>query len=346
MRLERTAVPGRASMRVMESMRDLLAAVPVGADSGVSVAWARLGRQVQTATRGCAPDDLFQAGSVSKSVAAAAMLELVDRGRVRLDRPANDALVHWSLRTSGGVRSTATVRQLLAHTAGVTVHGFPGYARGALVPSLDDVLEGRPPAVNEPVRATPDRAGMFGYSGGGYCVLQRVLTDLTVTTYSAFVRDSVLEPAEMRSATYSPDSDGLSLMPGWADGVPLQGGAHTYPELAAAGMCCTPTDLVRFGLHLIRSIRHSDPRRSNAFATEMIRPHSTTYALGLELLNLPGHGTVLGHAGSNRGFKSMFALDAHAGTAAAVMVNDDRATLLSRATVLGAALQLAVDQTG
>jgi CubicO group peptidase (beta-lactamase class C family) len=325
---------------------ELLPGFPVGAESAASVAWARVGTQVQTATRGCGPDHLFQAASVSKSIAAAAVLGLVDRGRVRLDDPVNDVLGRWSLRTPGGARSTATVRQLLAHTAGVTVHGFPGYPRGATVPRLSDVLEGRAPAVNEPVRAIPDRAGAFRYSGGGYCVLQRAVTDLTGTTYPAFVRDTVLEPAGMRSATFTPDRDGPTLVAGWEDGRPVPGGAYIYPELAAAGMWCTPTDLVRFGLHLIRSIRCSDRNRPSVFATEMARPHSATYTVGLELLTLPGHGTVLGHAGCNRGFKSMLGIDLEWGTAAAVMVNDDRATLTSRATVLRAALQQAADQPG
>jgi CubicO group peptidase (beta-lactamase class C family) len=239
-----------------------------------------------------------------------------------------------------------TVRQLLAHTAGVTVHGFPGYPRGASAPTLDDILEGRAPAVNEPVRAIPGRAGAFGYSGGGYCVLQRAITDLTATTYPAFVRESVLEPAGMSSATFTPNGHAQTLVRGWEDGQPVPGGAYVYPELAAAGMWCTPTDLVRFGLHLIRSIRCSGRHRSSAIATEMVRPHSASYALGLELLTLRGHGTLLGHAGSNRGFKSMFVIDPKTGTAAAVMVNDGCATLTSRAALLTAALQHATDGTG
>lgn len=211
---------------------------------------------------------------------------------------------------------------------------------GASVPTLDEVLEGRAPAVNEPVRAVPNLAGRFSYSGGGYCVLQRAVADLTGGSYSTFVHASVLQPAGMRSATYTPGQDGHCLMPGWADGAPIPEDARTYPELAAAGLCCTPTDLVRFGLHLIQTVRGVGPHRPGV-VTAMLRPHSETYTLGLELLNLPGYKQILGHAGSNRGFKSMFAIDLEAGAAAAVMVNDDRATLSSRAAALGAALHRA-----
>jgi CubicO group peptidase (beta-lactamase class C family) len=316
----------------------------VRADSAVSVAWAKLGADVQTATRGCSPDNLFQAASASKSIAAAAVLDLADRGFLPLDMPVNEALISWSLRTMDGHRSSATVRQLLAHTAGVTVQGFAGYPQGASVPSMDAVLEGRPPAVNGPIRVDPTCVNVFAYSGGGYCVLQRVIADVTGLDYVTVVHQGVLAAAGMRSATYATPGSSPAMLKGRVEGMPVDGGTYAYPELAAAGMWCTPTDLVLFGLHVIRAIRNCP--RTGSQVTEMIRPHSTDYALGLELLALPGHDTVPGHAGSNRGFKSMFAFDPKAATAAAVMTNDDQATLSDRAAILSAALHGARDQTG
>jgi CubicO group peptidase (beta-lactamase class C family) len=243
-----------------------------------------------------------------------------------------------------GRDSDATTRQLLAHTAGVTVQGFAGYPASSTVPSLDAILEGRPPARNVPLRVDAARANAFTYSGGGYCVLQRVITDVTGCEYATAVRLRVLEPAGMRSATFMPSGSSPAMMSGRVGGVPVVGGAHTYPELAAAGMWCTPTDLVLFGLHLIRAIRHR-PADGGSQVAEMIRPHSPHYGLGLELLALPGHGTLPGHAGSNLGFKSMFAFDPESATAAAVMINDDRATLSDRATILGTVLHLATAET-
>jgi CubicO group peptidase (beta-lactamase class C family) len=321
-----------------------LVPLSVGADAAVSVAWAKLGGGAQTAASGCSPDNLFQAASASKSIAAAAVLELANSGSLLLDSPVNDALDGWSLRTIDGHDSSATIRQLLAHTAGVTVQGFGGYPASATVPSLDAILEGRPPAMNGPLRVEPTRANAFAYSGGGYCVLQRVVTDVAGCEYASAVRDTVLEPAGMRSATFMPAGSSSAMMSGRTGGMPVDGGAHTYPELAAAGMWCTPTDLVLFGLHVIRTIRRCPPRAGCHFA-EMIRPHSTHYGLGLELLALPDYGTLPGHAGSNFGFKSMVAFDVQTAVAAAVMINDDRATLSDRACILSEVLHLARDQT-
>ena len=125
------------------------------------------------------------------------------------------------------VSSKATVRQLLAHAAGVTVHGFTG-PLGASVPPLDDVLKSTPP-VNEPVRATPDRAEMLATLAP--VVLERVLTDITATSYPAFLRETVLEPAGIRSATYTPDRDGLSA-PGRAGAFAVLGSA-IFPGTSA-----------------------------------------------------------------------------------------------------------------
>jgi CubicO group peptidase (beta-lactamase class C family) len=322
----------------VDRIRRLVAEVPVGVDSAVSVAWSRAGGHVETAVRGCAPDSLFQAGSISKAVTSVSVHELVAEGRVLLDSPVNDVMDGWSLQDHDGNPSRATFRQLLAHTAGANVPGFPGYPVGAAVPKLDDILEGRAPAVNAPIRTATTTGELFGYSGGGYCVLQYAIEDVSHSPFSERVRRSVIEPAGMTGAVFADSGADIGLIGAWAEGAPVRGGAHTYPEQAAAGLCCSAADLVRFGLHVIALIHGSQKSRDNAFAVDMVRPHSQAYALGFEMLDLPGHGRVVGHAGSNRGFKSMFAFDPKAGTAAAVMINDDRATLESRGVLLGEAL--------
>ncbi len=102
------------------------------------------GAPVDTAT-------LFQAGSISKSVAALGVLRLVEQHRLDLDADVNTTLRAWKLPPSRFTASTpVTLRGLLSHTAGLTVHGFGGYAVGAPVPTLLQVLDGdvarQPPA--------------------------------------------------------------------------------------------------------------------------------------------------------------------------------------------------------
>jgi CubicO group peptidase (beta-lactamase class C family) len=124
------------------------------------------------------PDTLFQAGSISKPIAALAALHLVQQGKLQLDADVNSVLTTWKVPTSSAAPgATVTLRELLTHTAGFTVHGFPGYAANAPVPTLVQVLNGEKPANTEPIRLENAPGNTWKYSGGGYTVIQQLLMD-------------------------------------------------------------------------------------------------------------------------------------------------------------------------
>jgi CubicO group peptidase (beta-lactamase class C family) len=78
------------------------------------------------------PATLFQAGSVSKSVAAMGALYLVEHGMLDLDEDVNKRLVSWKVPENAYTKEQkVTLRRLLSHTAGLTVHGYsaPGAGR-------------------------------------------------------------------------------------------------------------------------------------------------------------------------------------------------------------------------
>ena len=124
-------------------------------------------------------DTLFQAASISKSVTAAAVLKLVDAGQLDLDEDVNTYLRSWQIPTHMSWQPRVTLRHLLCHGAGVTVHGFPGYTHDAVLPTLEQVLEGQKPTNTGPIRINIPPGTRFRYSGGGYCILQQVLMDVT-----------------------------------------------------------------------------------------------------------------------------------------------------------------------
>jgi CubicO group peptidase (beta-lactamase class C family) len=98
-------------------------------------------------------DTIFQAGSISKPVAAMAALHLVQQGKLTLDSDINTVLTTWKVPTSSAAPGAhVTLRELLTHTAGFTVHGFPGYATNVPVPTLVQVLNGEKPANTKPIR--------------------------------------------------------------------------------------------------------------------------------------------------------------------------------------------------
>jgi len=151
--------------------------VSVAVIRGGKIAWAK-GYGVTQAGGGApvTPQTLFQAASISKPVTAMGALKMVEAGQLELDADINTVLTSWKL-PPGPTKRPATLRQLLSHTGGTTVSGFPGYAAGAQVPTLPQVLDGAAPANTGPVRIEGSPGDAWKYSGGGYSIVQQAMID-------------------------------------------------------------------------------------------------------------------------------------------------------------------------
>ncbi len=87
-------------------------------------------------------ETLFQAGSISKPVAAMVALKRVQDGKISLEENINNKLQTWKLPDNEfTAKKKVSLANLLSHTGGLTVHGFPGYAVGEKIPTLPQVLE-------------------------------------------------------------------------------------------------------------------------------------------------------------------------------------------------------------
>src|SRR6185503_5559571 len=129
---------------------------------------------------------------------ALAVLRLVDAGKLNLDATVNDYLKAWKVPDNDFTRqSKVTLRGLLTHSAGLTVHGFSGYAAGAPLPTTVQILDGAPPANSAAIRVDIVPGTLSRYSGGGYVVAQQVLLDVTGVPLPKLMRDSVLAPLGM-----------------------------------------------------------------------------------------------------------------------------------------------------
>ncbi len=268
-------------------------------------------------------DTLFQAGSISKPVTAFGALRLVQDGRLALDDDVNTVLKGWQLPAPEG--QPVSLRQLLSHTGGVTVHGFPGYAAGASVPSVDEVLRGAPPAVTAAVSVDMPPGTRWRYSGGGYTVIQRLMTDRSGEAFSALLAREVLQAAGMHHSRFDqPLASALlahAALPHDTAGRPVPGGPHVYPELAAAGLWSTPSDLLRFAVAVQRSAAgEPDALLSREWAEQMLRPGLGGYGLGFEVGDTPwGHSFA--HGGSNEGYENYLVAYDGRGEGVAVMTN-------------------------
>ena len=254
---------------------------------GGAIVWARgYGVTERGKETAVTAKTLFQAASISKPVTATATLRLVEQGRLALDEDVNHYLRSWRVPDSAlTAAEKVTLRRLLSHTAGFNVHGFLGYATGDRLPTVPQILDGAAPANTPPIRVMTVPGDKLEYSGGGILVEQLTLTDVTGKTFPALMKELVLDPVGMRDSTFElplpPSVAARTSTAHDADGAPLPGRFLVFPELAAAGLWSTPSDLVSWAI----AIDDARAGRSTAVLTRasaqaMLKPQKGPLGLG------------------------------------------------------------------
>jgi CubicO group peptidase (beta-lactamase class C family) len=272
-------------------------------------------------------DTLFQAGSISKPVFTAAVMSLVQGGKLDLDADVTHYLQSWKLPESDLSRDKkVTLRELLSHSAGINVHGFPGYAAGSPLPTVVEVLDGAAPANSEPVRVVAIPGKDRSYSGGGFIIAEQVVTDVTGIALAKLMHDLVLAPYGMKQSTYEQPLPRELLsqvaLPYRENGTPVPGGPHIYPELAAAGLWTTPSDLARYAIGLQQALAgKSEHVLSAKTAHLMLTPQSGPQALGFVIGGSPMRPTF-SHGGANAGYRCIL-IAYEAGDGVVVMTSGD-----------------------
>ena len=269
---------------------------------------------------------LFQAGSVSKPVAALGALHLVERGRLSLDEDVNGCLKTWKVPENEMTKDEkVTLRRILSHSAGLTVHGFPGYAVGKPVPTLVQILDGAKPANTAAIRVDVVPGSQWRYSGGGYTVMQQMVIDVTGKPFPQFMKEAVLEPFGMESSTYEqplPDTLIAKAATGYyANGKEVKGRWHIYPEMAAAGLWTTASDLARVAIGIQKGLAgEANPVISQSMARQMLTAEKGGFGLGW---GVEGSGKTLrfSHGGRDEGFDALVTAYAEAESGAVVLIN-------------------------
>jgi len=283
----------------------------------------------------------YQAGSMSKTVAAVAALRLVEQGRLALDRDVNAQLTSWHIpRTSLTRRHPVTLRRLLSMTAGINVPGFVGYRPDAMLPSLVQILDGSPPANSPPVRVIRTPGTGYAYSGGGYAIIQALMQDTAHQHFAELVKEFVLQPVGMNDSFFGqrPRAPGEKMATGHlASGAELPGGWRAMPEMAAGGLWSTPTDLARLLIGISKSYKGiDDPLLSQAMAREMLKQNGGPYGLGLAVSG-SGRSLVLMKRGQNVGYRGYMLIFPATGQGIVVMANSDNGTTLATSIIRRAA---------
>jgi CubicO group peptidase (beta-lactamase class C family) len=221
----------------------------------------------------------------------------------------------------------------MSHTAGVNVEGYGGYDVGSAVPTLLQVLDGALPATTEPVRVIFTPGSRYSYSGGGMEVLQQMTEDASRMPFRSYMKSNVFDVLGMSSSDFIQPMAG-PLMGRAAkahdvDGMPVPGGWRIYPELIAAGLWTTPTDLAVLLVEVQKAFSGKGMLLTQETANRLLtmQPNSSM-GLGFALINGRG-GFIFNHSGSVLGFKSYASAYRDRGQGIVVMSNGDNGYALN-----------------
>jgi len=254
---------------------------------------------------------------------------MVEEGILDLDEDVNKKLVSWKVPENEFTEEKkVNLRGLLSHSAGVTVRGFRGYAQDEEVPTLQQVLDGEKPANSSPIRVDIAPDSQFRYSGGGYCIMQQLLVDLKDKSFPEIMEETVLKTLGMTHSSYiqplQEERRAAAATGHRSNGKPIKGKWHTYPEMAAAGLWTTPSDLAHFAVELMLSrAGKSNKVLSQNMITKMLTPQHDDYGLGISV-NGEGKNLRFSHSGGNEGFKCDLVAYPERGQGVAIMTNSDK----------------------
>ena len=218
------------------------------------------------------PETRFQAASISKSITGLGVLKLVENHNLDLDSEINLYLKSWKFRSPFLKEADVTIRKLLTHTAGTNISGVMGYNKSDTIPgSTADILNGK--GVTPPIKLDTIPGARFSYSGGGYIVLQQLIEDVSGIGFKDYFEKVVFQPLEMTHSTFNQfPKTNVSSAHGW-EGNLYPNGWRIFPEMAAAGLWTTPSDLAKFCFAVERSY-HGEHGAfiSQQLAKEMLTP--------------------------------------------------------------------------
>jgi CubicO group peptidase (beta-lactamase class C family) len=279
-------------------------------------------------------DTQFQAGSISKAVTALGVLQLEGSGKVCLDADVN--LYHKGWRLESRFTNTITLRQLLCHRAGMVPHGFLGSGEHAMVLSTLQVLKRHKPVVScltghylGTIKVAKPPGSEYNYSGGGYCVVQKAVEDVTGQPFEVAMDNLVLQPVGMSRSTFQQppqDTNHLARGYGWMMNALGGGRWRVFPEKAPAGLWTTPRDLARFAVAIQKAAAGTaTPEITPAIVREYLKPQFDEWqGIGIRLGRSDDGYRVFYHYGENPGYCAALVAGTSIGRGFVIMTNANK----------------------
>ncbi|MCG8309289.1 MAG: serine hydrolase [Cytophagales bacterium] len=314
---------------IEERLKELgIPGLSVAVVSNGEIEWAKgYGLADKSENRPVDTETMFLAGSISKPIAAVRTHQMIERGKFGLDVNVNDYLTSWQLPDNAFTeKEKVTLRRILNHTAGLTVWGFPGYDRGDTIPTVVEVLDGK--GNTDSVRVYKEPGESWMYSGGGYTIMQLAISDTEGTSFPKTMQKNVLDPLGMPKSTFEnplpQDYHSVAATGYRTNGDEVEGKWPIYPEMAAAGLWTTPSQLIQYAIEIQRIHQtKTDGILKYETVEEMLTPGMNGHGLG------PGIGEyTFGHGGADEGFRADMTAWKDKSNAIVIMVNSDNGKII------------------
>jgi CubicO group peptidase (beta-lactamase class C family) len=287
-------------------------AVSIAIVNNGKIEWARgFGKSDLESNTSTDIETMFQAASVSKPIFALAIMKLKEKGIIDLDKDVNTYLTSWQIPKNGDWQPKITLRHLLSHTAGLTVHGFLGYTNSETLPTIQQILNGEEPANSGKVMVDILPETKFRYSGGGTVVAQLAVTDLIKNPFPEIIEEELFQPLNLKQSTFSqplPEKFKYKTATAYPyKNQPINGKYHIYPEMGPAGLWTTPTELATIMIEVQKGLQGKSDFIKKETLEEMLTPQEVAKIIGIGfMLEGQNESARFTHSGWNEGFLSTF----------------------------------------
>jgi CubicO group peptidase (beta-lactamase class C family) len=303
-----TLAPVSAAAQSAEQYQSVLSALYPGDEPGAAALVARDGDVVFRGASGMAslelgvplaPDMVFEIGSITKQFTSAAIMMLLEEGKLALDDPITKFLPDYP-----AYGENITVEHLLTHTSGIVSYtGIPGYMASEVrkdvsVEELIDVFK------DLPVEFEPGER--YAYNNSGYILLGAIIEKASGMPYAEFIQERIFGPLGMKDSYYGSHS---RIILRRASGYDGEAGTYnnasfvsmTQPYSAGALMT-TVEDLLRWSRALFGGEVVSEESLERMTTPYTLNNGSSTgYGYGLAVGDVRGHPAIR-HGGGIFGY--------------------------------------------